>query len=306
MPLNRDIHLRDPFVLPVPADRTYLLFGTTDPDPWKAPGAGFDVYAGTDLGHWEGPRPAFRPEPGFWGTTNFWAPEAHVYRGRCYLFASFKAEGARRATQILSAGRPQGPYRVHSAGPVTPRDWECLDGTLHVDPDGLPWVVFCREWVQVRDGEVCAVRLSENLTRALGKPRLLFRASEAPWTRPVSRKGAPPDPADRVTDGPFLHRTADGTLLMLWSSFSDTGYAMGVARSATGRVEGPWRQAPRPLVEQDAGHGMIFHAFDGRLLITVHTPNRTPDERPVFLEAKEQDGTLALAGSRAAGRAGEG
>jgi arabinan endo-1,5-alpha-L-arabinosidase len=297
MPLTRDIHLRDPFVLPMAATRTYVLFGTTDPDCWKGRGIGFDAYTGADLEHWEGPVAAFRPQPGFWGTTNFWAPEAHLYRNRCFLFASFKADGACRGTQILAADRPDGPFRVHSAGPVTPRDWECLDGTLHVDRDGLPWIVFCHEWVQVRDGEVCAVRLSENLTRPLGRPRLLFRASEAPWTRPVSRKGAPPDTADRVTDGPFLHRTADGALLMLWSSFSDTGYAMGVARSVSGNVEGPWRQSDRPLVERDAGHGMIFRAFDGRLMVTVHTPNRTPDERPVLMEVRERDGALELAGA---------
>lgn len=293
--VNRDIQIRDPFVLPVPAAGTYCLFGTTDRDCWQGPGSGFDVYVGRDLERWEGPQPAFRPEPGFWGTRNFWAPEVHVYRHRYYLFASFAADGACRGTQILAADRPQGPYRVHSPGPVTPRDWECLDGTLHVDRDGLPWIVFCHEWVQVHDGEVCAVRLSENLTRSLGEPRLLFRGSEAPWTRPVSRRGAPPDPADRVTDGPFLHRTSDGTLLMLWSSFSDTGYAMGVATSASGNVIGPWRQSAQPLVAKDAGHGMVFRAFDGRLMIALHSPNRTPDERPVFLEVKERGGSLELA-----------
>ena len=41
---------------------------------------------------------------------------------------------------------------------------------------------------------------------------------------------------------------------------------------------------------------MIFRAFDGRLMVAVHTPNRTPDERPVFMEVKERDGTLELAG----------
>ena len=296
MPGNRDIQIRDPFVLPIASTRSYCLFGTTDPDCWKGPGTGFDVYTGTDLEHWDGPLPAFRPQPGFWGTTNFWAPEAHVYRGWHYLFATFKADGASRGTQALAAERATGPYRVHSPEPLTPRGWGCLDGTLHVDQDGMPWLVFCHEWTQVHDGEICAVRLSEDLTRPAGEPRLLFRGSEAPWTRSISRRGAPPDPADRVTDGPFLHRTADGTLLMLWSSFSDTGYAMGVATSASGTVEGPWRQAERPLVEKDAGHGMIFRAFDGRLVIAVHPPNRTPDERPVFLEAKERGGTLTLAG----------
>jgi arabinan endo-1,5-alpha-L-arabinosidase len=293
MPTNRDIQMRDPFVLPVPASGIYCLFGTTDPDPWRAPGVGFDVYTGRDLEHWEGPIPAFRPQPGFWGTKNFWAPEVHAYRGRCYLFASLIADAEHRGTQVLAADAPTGPYRVHSPGPLTPRDWECLDGTLHVGVDGTPWLVFCHEWVQVLDGEVCAVRLSDDLSQPVGDSRLLFRASEAPWTRPVSRRGAPPDPASRVSDGPFLHRTADGHLLMLWSSFSDTGYAMGVATSLTGTIEGPWRQSDAPLVERDAGHGMVFRAFDGRLMAAVHTPNRTPDERPVFFEVEERAGTLS-------------
>jgi arabinan endo-1,5-alpha-L-arabinosidase len=292
--MNRDIRIRDPFVLPDPDRRAYLLFGTTDPDPWKGPGVGFDVYTGSDLEHWDGPTAAFRPEPGFWGTRNFWAPEAHVYRGRHYVFASFKADGACRATQVLAADLATGPYRVHSPRPVTPAGWECLDGTLHVDHRDRPWLVFCREWVQVVDGEIWAVPLAEDLTRPLGEPRLAFRASEAPWTRPHARNGSL-DPASRVTDGPFLHHSADGGLLMLWSSFSDTGYSMGIAASMSGTVAGPWRQSERPLVERDAGHGMVFRAFDGRLVVAAHTPNRSPGERPAFREVLERDGTLELA-----------
>ena len=34
---------------------------------------------------------------------------------------------------------------------------------------------------------------------------------------------------------------------MLWSSFGDKGYTVGIARSETGRVEGPWKQDPKPL-----------------------------------------------------------
>jgi hypothetical protein len=53
----------------------------------------------------------------------------------------------------------------------------------------------------------------------------LFRASEAPWVRPYQ-------PGNFVTDGPFLHRTKAGKLLMIWSSFRKGGdYAIGVAES---------------------------------------------------------------------------
>ncbi len=67
-----------------------------------------------------------------------------------------------------------------------------------------------------------------------------------------------------MTDGPFLHRTASGALLMLWSSFSTKGYAMGIARSESGTVVGPWIQEKKPIWKEDGGHGMIFRAFDGK------------------------------------------
>ncbi len=65
-----------------------------------------------------------------------------------------------------------------------------------------------------------------------------------------------------------------------WSSFGAGGYAQGLARSASGQISGPWIQEPEPLYAQDGGHGMIFRAFDGRLMLSLHKPNRTSDERP--------------------------
>jgi len=135
---RQDIQIRDPFVLPMAEEGCYYLFGTTDRNAWDGPGTGFDTYRSRDLETWEGPFPAFRPEPGFWATTQFWAPEVHRYRGRFYLFASFKAPGVCRGTEILVADSPLGPFRPHSRGPVTPPQWECLDGTLVIDDAGKP------------------------------------------------------------------------------------------------------------------------------------------------------------------------
>jgi arabinan endo-1,5-alpha-L-arabinosidase len=101
MPLSRDIQLRDPFVRPVPALRSYFLFGTTDADPWKAPGTGFDVYTGTDLDNWDRPQPAFRPQPGFRGRKNFRAPESHVCRVTQILAAGSASTGS--CTSMFSA-----------------------------------------------------------------------------------------------------------------------------------------------------------------------------------------------------------
>lgn len=288
---NSDINIRDPFVLPVVAEKQYYLYGTTGAQTWTGLASGFDCYTGTDLQHWEGPFPAFRPPVGFWSDRNFWAPEVHVYHGRHYMFASFKAEGVCRGTQILAAERPQGPFLPISEGPVTPSDWESLDGTLFVDADDQPWMVFCHEWVQVGDGEICALRLSDDLTAAAGQPQLLFRASEAPWSVEIASKNR----KGYVTDGPWMHRLPNGDLLMLWSSFGQGGYTIGVARSTSGGVLGPWQQLPEPLYTGNGGHCMVFRSFDGQLLLALHRPNATPEERPQFVALRENESSIVIA-----------
>ncbi|MCX6992836.1 MAG: glycoside hydrolase family 43 protein [Kiritimatiellaeota bacterium] len=286
-----DIQIRDPFILPEPQERFYYLFGTTDKNCWKGAGEGFDCFRSKDLCAWEGPMPAFRPPPSFWGTENFWAPEVYRFHDRYYMFASFKAKRCYRGTQILSSTRATGPYVPLTDGPITPADWECLDGTLHVDSDGSPWIIFCHEWVQVHNGAMYAMRLSPDLKKPAGRPVFLFNASEAPWVfRPKwpEKQGEFRFPT-YVTDGPFLFRNRNGILLMLWSSSGSKGYAMGIARSESGVVTGPWRQDAVPLWAKDGGHGMIFRGFDGRLFVTFHMPNKTPKERPVFIEIEDTD-----------------
>nr|WP_239614718.1 glycoside hydrolase family 43 protein [Cohnella mopanensis] len=280
--------MRDPFVLKQESEGCYYLYGSTDPDIWKGKAIGFDVYKSRDLEEWEGPFPAFRPDADFWSDTNYWAPEVHAFGGKYYMFATFKAEGVCRGTQILVADQPLGPFRPHSDGPVTPHDWECLDGTLFVDEEGSPWIVFCHEWVQVKNGTVCASRLSPELDRAIGEPILLFSAQDAAWVDPV--KGG----AGYVTDGPYAYRCDNGELLLLWSSFRQGRYAQGIARSTSGGILGPWVQEPEPIFENDGGHGMIFRTYEGKILLALHTPNSTPDERPVFIELAEENGRLSV------------
>jgi beta-xylosidase len=92
---NTGIHIRDPFVLPMAAEKRYYLYSTTGSESWTDSATGIDYFTSSDLQNWEGPFPAFRPPVGFWADRNFWAPEVHVYHGRYYLFATFKAEGVR-------------------------------------------------------------------------------------------------------------------------------------------------------------------------------------------------------------------
>lgn len=77
---------------------------------------------------------------------------------------------SQRGTTILRAERPVGPYREYAKGRVTPEEWGALDGTLYLDGQGDPWMVFCHEWVQVGDGTIEAVPLRKNLRGPAGKP----------------------------------------------------------------------------------------------------------------------------------------
>ncbi len=284
MTLN-EINIRDPFVLTY--EGKYYMYGTRGATCWGECD-GFDVYVSDDLVSWSNPIEAFHKPEGFWADRNYWAPEVHFYQGKFYAFVSFKSPNHCRGTQILISEVPTGPFRLHSDGPVTPRDWECLDGTFYVDAEGQPYMVFCHEWVQVQDGQMCLVKLSKDLKEAISEPLLLFTASEPYWSRGV--KNGP----NYVTDGPFLYQPQDGTLLMLWSGFSDEGYAQAIARSESGDISGPWKHDEKLLYSKDGGHGMLFRALDGQLYLTLHTPNEKLKEHPVFIPLKEVNGNIEL------------
>ena len=284
--LRTDINIRDPFVL-VHGGR-YYLYGTRGATCW-GPADGFDVYTGADLENWDGPTACFENDGTFWADRNYWAPEVHEYLGAFYMFASFKNETMRRGTAILRSDTPTGPFIPWSDGPVTPRDWECLDGTFHLDGTGRPWIVFCHEWVQAGDGTVCAMPLTDDLRGPDGAPRVMFRASDAKWCR-VKRDSHGHE--GFVTDGPFIWRLDGGVLACLWASFSDSGYTEAQAISAGGSILGPWEQA-EPLFRQDGGHGMVFRDLNGQLTLTLHSPNEHLMERPFFYPICERNGRLA-------------
>jgi len=139
------------------------------------------------------------------------------------------------------------------------------------------------------------VELARDLTTAVGDVRVMFRAIDAPWSRPfpfAKDFGIAGDVY--LSDGPFVHKTRSGQLLLLWSSFGASGYAVGTARSATGDILGPWTHDAQPLIDGDGGHGMVFESTGGRRLLAIHAPNTPGQERPMFIELTETDDGLAV------------
>jgi len=226
--------------------------------------------------------------------TNFWAPEIHVYNGAYYMFTTYlsKKTGHRGST-IMRADSPEGPFREISEGHITPPDWDCIDATLYIDESGQPWMIFVHEWTSMPDhvGTMAAAKMSPDLTRLISEPVELFRADDAPWSM------------NGVTDGCWMYKCADGQLLMLWSNWDDAGYCVGIARSESGNLLGKWTHDSELLYSKnmtgayDGGHGMIFTASDGKMYLSIHSPNNPVDDRremPIFVPVREENGTLRV------------
>lgn len=304
-----DIPAHDPFVLPVEREGLYYLYTSAVPrftggDRW-----GVLAYKSRDLAQWEGPYVVFAVPDDAWANPlhGAWAPEVHAYGGRYYLFVTLHNQDRTlpdsngiplpkhwRGSVIAVADSPEGPFELaDSDRPVTPAERMTLDGTLYVDEDGKPWMVYCHEWIQTVDGTIEAIPLSGDLSRAEGEPIHLFKASEASWDTGETTEGY--DGKIYVTDGCQLYRTRGGALVMLWSSYDKGQYVQTIARSRTGRLEGPWEQL-EPLVGGDSGHGMLFRTFGGQWLLILHRPFKMPESRSRMYRMEETEDAFRVVG----------
>lgn len=297
------IYCRDPFIVADAANGIYYLYRSSTTEEGLG---GVEVFKSKDLKSWYGPDRVFTaPEDNFINGY-VWAPEVHFYNGAWYLFATMNtartwADGIEgwpaftyRGTQIYRSESPEGPFLPLGKDPTTPKDWMALDGTLWVQ-DGIPYMVFCHEWVQTVDGTFELMPLKKDLSAADGEPVTLFSASDAPWVSPISQ-WTEADGTRRpayVSDGNFVYRTKGGVLLILWSSFKDSKYCVAISRSASGRIAGPWTCDPEPIFDQDGGHPMVFKAFDGTLKIAFHQPN-SGFCHPVILDLEDTGETLVI------------
>ena len=278
---RENIRIRDPFILTDTDAGCYYMYGTTDLEVGTLHAEPrFSVYKSYDLENFEGSKVIFDgAEYGFWADRDFWAAEVHKWCGRYYLFGSCKASDKRRATAIFVCDTPDGKYVPVSDKPITPEDWDCLDGTFYVE-DGKPYMVFCHEWVQVGDGEIWAIELSRDLSSAVGAPFMLFRASDNPNVSELETGSG-----NYVTDGPFLYREGE-KVKMIWSSFYRGRYLVLGAESDS--INAKWTHGGSRF-DFDGGHAMIFDSLDGNKMISLHAPNEVGRERAVFYEIAKED-----------------
>ncbi len=287
-----DINIRDPYIMPW--NGKYYLYGTRSETTW-GPAEGFDCYVSSDLEEWEGPLEIFHRPKDFFSDRAFWAPECIAYRDAFYLITTLGEESGRKGVFALKAKEPTGPFEPYSER-LTPKGWVCIDGTVYFEDENTPILFFSHSFEDSPTGDMCYVRLSEDLKAAEGEPVTIFQASEAPWANPVpfAKEEFGMDGDVYFTDGPCVMKMDDGKLYMTWSSWSTQGYAVGVAVSENGSVGGPWEQRPIPIYPVNGGHGMMFLDPDGTLRFTLHYPNDKYMERPQIYTVKRNGDTLVL------------
>ena len=285
------ISRRDPCI--VPYNGVYYLY--------TSHGTGYQVETSTDLRYWSEPKTIFDVswDSKFKGIGDYWAPECHYYNGKFYLIATYRSSlNNHRGCGVWVSDTPDGEFKLISDNHITPFNWDAIDGTLYVDPEGQPYMVFVHEWTSLENGigRMCYAKLSDDLSKFISEPVEIFAADDPVWTDQC------------VTDGCYMYRTKDGELLMIWSNFANEGfnnYTIGIAKSDNGDITGNWIQQEEVLHTNDnnsiysvfnGGHGMIFEGFDGNTYITFHAPNDSGEwlTMVMYVPIVEQNGTIIL------------
>jgi hypothetical protein len=264
------IVLSDPFILADLKTKMYYMTGT-----------GGALWKSNDLETWEGPYTVAMTDPNSWMGPKpmIWAAEIHPYQGKYYYFATFTNRAVkidtvdgnvieRRSCHVLRSDQPGGPFTPMTNPIYLPADKPTLDGTLWIE-DGRPYMIFCYEWLQNLNGTIEKIELEPDLSGTRGSARVLFRASDSPWSREKNKQGI--EVPNKVTDGPYLFRTETGKLGIIWTSWIYDVYTQGVAYSTSGTLNGPWIHEKDPITPPNYGHGMLFRTFDNRLLMAIHS-----------------------------------
>lgn len=286
---REQIQIRDPYILLF--ETTYYMYKSIDNNK-------VCYYKSQDLQNWEYGDVVFEIPDNFWAYTDAWAPEVHLYKQKFYLFISLLGKNGLRGTQIAVADTPCGKFVPLIDHASTPLDKSCIDGTLFVQND-IPYMVYSHDWPDnfKKDtneyiGEICAVRLSDDLKTNVGEPFVLFGSNEAPLSK------ANPNHIKKFlrygSDAPFVQKLSNGGIYLTWSPYFDGNYVVLGAVSESGDIRGPWKHIEPALYDKDGGHAMFFKNIDGTLCMAIHGPEIGVLERALIFEMKEENGKLVI------------
>ena len=294
------MELRDPFIILDKEARTYYMTGT-----------GGRVWTSKNLRHWVGPYEILELDTTMWmgSKPTIWAPEIHKHKDKYYYMATFTRHDViidnvagrdipRRSCQMFVSNNLLGPYEpIIGERPLLRADQPALDATFCDDEYGSCYMIYGHEWIQNWDGTVQIILLSDDLTEQVGEPFVMFTASQNPWSSGLDSLGN--KSFSPVMDAPYLFDTEGGKLGILFSTYIDDEYSVGVAYSTLYGLNGPWEIEPEPLLRDHQGHPMLFKDFDGTLVMAVHKDTVINNRRtsvPRLIEMDDQFEKLQVQG----------
>ena len=283
--------VKDPFIFADAASRTYYLY-SVNPD---AANPGVIAYTSADLLEWAGPVTVYSAPADSWNAAAgaVMSPDVALYGGKYYLFVTLENKSAnvvssgrycttfRRNIAIAVANSPAGPFvDMNKASPVTGNfAYMHRDGTLYVDPDGTPYMIYAHDWVQKIDGNFQAVKLDKNdLSKKVGDQFMLFRSSLAAFYADAEYEGSPgykqanaQQFAPYKAYNPQIYNTPEGGLALLWVTEREGKLVVSQSVSRTGSLDGPWEQKAL-LLRGGRGSASAFKTFAGEPIILCEGP----------------------------------
>lgn len=255
-------------------------------DPFVLVEDGYHVYAtGAQIGffHWtSGDLTAFERDKALkkakWVSGDYWAPEVYPWQGRyAMLFTGRWKQNHSLRIGIAFADAPEGPFEDPLGAPLFDFGYAAIDGTLVVDDEGAPYMIYSRDCSENRidgrhESHLYGVRLADDLMSTVGEP-VLLTTPDAPWETASGDY--------RWNEGPAVLRH-DGKYYLFYSAnyFASREYGVGVAMADA--PLGPYvKQANNPIltwVPGEDGQAIIsgpghnsFFTVGGELFTAYHT-----------------------------------
>jgi len=264
----------DPSVIRVGAD----FYATATTGGWSPQ---FQILHSKDLINWKIIGAVFDKKPA-WAKGDFWAPEIIADKGRYFVYYTARRDDGKNkkgtlCVAVATAENPAGPYT--DKGALVCQEIGSLDPFFVRDEAGKPFLIWKEDGNDRQQPTwLYAQALDESGTKLAGKPKKLFRNTEA-WEK-------------HVIEGAYVLRR-DGYFYMFYSGNACCGracnYALGVARSKT--LLGNWEKNPaNPILAanetwQCPGHGSIVETSDGRAFLLYHAYRKRTDAFNIGREA---------------------
>lgn len=243
-----------------------------------------------------------------WVFGDYWAPEVYPWHGRyAMLYTGRWKQNHSLRIGIAFSDSPEGPFEDPLKAPLFDFGYAAIDGTLTVDDEGVPYLIYSRDCSENRvdgrhESHLYGVRLSDDLMSVVGEPVLLTTPEDA-WEI-ISGDY-------RWNEGPAVLRH-DGRYYLFYSAnyFASADYSVGVAvadaplgpyvKQANNPILAPVKNEAGDILVSGPGHNAFFTVGDERFAAYhAHTDPANPSgDRQVYVDRAgfHGDGTAYING----------